>query len=246
MEVPMMKHSHIVIMTVVAFALVFAGCDSTGAGGGGGGGGGGGNKAVFLHLTDLSLSATVTHTFDPEAGGGPVWAADFDHGDYTGRYYALLNATEEADPPEIIDKDPDSGAAQSDSFSLSTGVPDESDMLTAADWGFTSSPNGVDLYAANVGMGYGSDDRDQIAEGNFDVDSNGYAEYYEYIYAAQDCTLSGTEDDGDVGDADYKKWTFNDVELSAGWNAIVTRTSDGDIFDYYGGTIAGAEWTLMK
>ena len=34
----MMKLSHIVILTVVAFALVFTGCDSTGAGGGGGGG----------------------------------------------------------------------------------------------------------------------------------------------------------------------------------------------------------------
>jgi hypothetical protein len=38
MEGPMMKLSHIVILTLVAFALVFTGCDSAGAGGGGGGG----------------------------------------------------------------------------------------------------------------------------------------------------------------------------------------------------------------
>ena len=37
----MMKLSHIVIMTVVAFALVFTGCDSAGAGGGGSSGGSG-------------------------------------------------------------------------------------------------------------------------------------------------------------------------------------------------------------
>jgi predicted small secreted protein len=35
LEVPMMKLSHIVILTLVAFALVFTGCDSAGAGGGG-------------------------------------------------------------------------------------------------------------------------------------------------------------------------------------------------------------------
>jgi predicted small secreted protein len=244
MEVPMMKLSHIVIMTVVAFALVFAGCDSTGAGGGGGGDNN--NEALFLHLTELSLSATVTHTFDPEADGGPVWAADFNYEDYTDRYYALIHEEEEPDPPTFLDRDPDSTSATSNSFSLSTGVPDDEDMGTATDWGFSSSPAGVKLYAANVGMGDGTEDGDQIAEGNFDVGSNGYAKYYDYIYAAQDCTLSGTEDDGDVGDADYKKWTFNDVELSAGWNAIVTRTSDGDIFDYDGGTIDGAQWTLME
>jgi len=48
MEVSMMKLSHILIMTVVGFALVFAGCDSTGAGGGGGSG------------SDGSLTAAVS------------------------------------------------------------------------------------------------------------------------------------------------------------------------------------------
>jgi len=79
-----------------------------------------------------------------------------------------------------------------------------------------------------------------IAEGNFDVDSNGYAAYYEYIYAAEACTLSGTAVDGE------DKYTMNDVQLSKGWNAIIARTEDGDNFQYFGGTIDGAEWTLME
>ena len=195
------------------------------------------NADDYAVYDELSLSATVTHTFDP---GTETWADDFDHTDYPTRYYALINATEEANPPEIVDRDPDEpDAADSNSFSLSTGVPDDGDMRTAADWGFTSTPNGVKLYAANVGMGNDSGG-DQIAEGNFDVGSNGYAKYYDYIYAAQDCTLSGTTADED------ESYTMNDVELSAGWNAIVTQTADGDIFDYYGGTIAEAQWTLME
>ena len=221
----MMKLSHIVIMAVVVFALFFAGCDSTGAGG---------------DDNNLNLSATVTHTFDPNT---QAWEANFNHGVYPTRYYGLINATEEADPPEIIDRDPDSTPAESNSFSLSTGVPADGDMLTAADWGFTSSPDGVKLYAASVGMGNGTEGN-QIAEGNFDVGSNGYAEYYDYIYAAEDCTLSGSAVDGD-GEDTYT-YTMHDVQLSKGWNAIISRTADGDSFDYFGGTIAGAKWTLMK
>lgn len=43
-----MKLSHTLIMTVVVFALLFVGCDSTGAGGGGGGGGDSGQDAGTL------------------------------------------------------------------------------------------------------------------------------------------------------------------------------------------------------
>ena len=343
----MMKLSHIVIMTVVAFALVFTGCDSAGAGGGGGsssidqndgtvtvtlsgaaehndnwfyyaiylsgavpgpddplayaekeiasgvadgtelrarsettnpwyavGGtsydlyaiidmdGSGhsdgitfgdllyqqtftqdGDRTIATNVDDyavyreLSLSATVTHTFEP--GPQSSWEADFNHTVYPTRYYALIHE-EEPNPPTFLDRDPDSGAATSDSFSLSTGVPADEDMGTATDWGFPeSTPADVKLYFANVGMGDGTDG-DQIAEGNFDV-SNGHVEYYEYIYAAEDCTLSGTAVDGED---EYK---MNDVQLSEGWNAIIAHTENGDDFEYFGGgTIDEAQWTLMK
>lgn len=46
-----MKLSHI-ILTVVAFALLFAGCDSSGAGGGAGGGGGGDGGTATYEIGD--------------------------------------------------------------------------------------------------------------------------------------------------------------------------------------------------
>ena len=53
----MMKLSHIVILTVVVFALLFAGCDSTGTGGGGGGDDNDDDQAV---AEDGALTAGVS------------------------------------------------------------------------------------------------------------------------------------------------------------------------------------------
>lgn len=54
-----MKLSHIVIMTVVVLALLFTGCDSTGAGGGGGGGddAGAATEPTVVRVTNLDTVA---------------------------------------------------------------------------------------------------------------------------------------------------------------------------------------------
>ncbi len=73
----MMKLSQVVILTVVAFALVFAGCDSTGAGGGGGNDDDSGAGGVTLEDGDLFRAvqigiddnSTWFHVIDSEVNG---------------------------------------------------------------------------------------------------------------------------------------------------------------------------------
>ncbi|MBN2041925.1 MAG: hypothetical protein JW864_17955 [Spirochaetes bacterium] len=185
-----------------------------------------GSPAVELGDT-LTLTGTITHIFDVTAHN---WTETYAHPG--GMAYHLISTTGGVDDGTAIDTDNGDTAE----LNLTTGAPAAVNMLTSADWGFTSSSPDVKLYSAEV-----NDDNDEsIYEGNFDIAGRGYAEWYEYIYADGSTTLSGSVVDG------TETYIFNNISLSEGWNKVRRRTADGSTFNYYGGAISDpVKWTFM-
>ena len=180
------------------------------------------HKAISLGNT-LTISGTVTKYF---SSGGPTWG---DGSDAAAASYDLISTQGGDNNGELVDSDDDENDSD-DSFSFSSGVP--VNRVVVADWGFTSSVSGVEVYSAEV-----QDSNDEhIAE--FLFISGEYVLWYEYIYASADTVISGKDES--------ETYIFDDVSLFQGWNKVISRTADGLTFTYTGGTLSGTAWTFMK
>ena len=215
----MKKFSLLFLLIIIAsFAFLFS-CEDSGSGDDEG------TEAISLGNTLTISSETITHTFTIATS---TWAENFTHTDTDN--YSLVSTTGGGDDGAPVDTDTSNDAV----LDLTTGIPADINMVTASDWGFNSSESGILLYSVKV--------QDTSAteftyyEGNF---SGVPAQWYEYIYSSGKTTLSGTAIDGS------ESYTFDDVILSAGWNKIISKTSNGEDFTYKGGSISGVKWTQM-
>ncbi|MBN2401170.1 MAG: hypothetical protein JXN64_02110 [Spirochaetes bacterium] len=175
----------------------------------------------------LTIAGTITHVFDK---GDETWTADFVHND--GEDYELNG---EGATDHLLDTDDDNNSV----LDLSYGIPDSTWLIAPSDWGLTSSSSTAKIFYVGPIEVTPNPDTASYYEGNFDYATNGYVQYYEYIYTSKATTISGTVPDGG------KTYIYNNVAISAGWNKIICKTANGTTFNYYGGTISETKWTKM-
>ena len=165
----------------------------------------------------LTLTGTITHVFVPDT---LQWAANYSS---VGNNYVLISEHDDSTLATDIGGNAD--------LNLSYGTPTADMLDNPTDAGYTSSNSNARILTVHVEE---SGQAGQITNGYY---ANPY-QWYSYLYSTHDTIINGVYTDGD-GDT----YTVNNGSISAGWNWIITSTSNGSNFTYSGGTISSPMWT---